>query len=121
MSEAQYRTVIGIVQFEPREGEAAGKPIRSVTIREVGFKEQAVRVYLTVWPSHSDVEIKQGDVIIAEGKYTRGSGEKDGKSVTYHNISVNRIAVLAAVNAGKQVETVNDGDDDDAGDDDIPF
>jgi hypothetical protein len=120
VSEKQYRTVMGIVQFEPREGEAAGKPIRSVTIRNIGFKEQAVRVYLTVWPSHADVEIKEGDVVLAEGAYTRGSGEKDGKSITYHNISVNRLAVLGAINAGKRVETVND--DDDAGDDDdIPF
>lgn len=121
MSEKTYRTVLGIVQFEPRDQEAAGKAVRNVTIRNIGFKEQAVRTYLTLWPSHAGVAVKQGDVVIAEGAYSQGKGEKDGKPVVYHNISVNRIAVLATVDEGTRVETVNDTTDDDASDDDIPF
>lgn len=121
MSET-YRSVFGVVQFDPQDQEAAGKPVRRVVVQNVGFKEQSVRVYLTVWPSHGDVKIEKGDLVFAEGKYSQGKGEKDGKSVTYHNVSVSRIAVLGAVNEGKRVETVNDGDDGDAdGDDDIPF
>lgn len=121
MSENVYRTILGIVQFDPKDAEAAGKPIRSITIRATGFKEQSVRVFATLWPSHAHVKIEKGDVVIVEGKYTQGKGEKDGAPVTYHNLSVNRIAVLAKVDEGKRVETVNDGADDDAADDDIPF
>lgn len=119
----QYRTVMGIVQFDPKPGEAAGKQIRSVVIRQVGFKEQSQKVYITLWPSHDDIEIERGDVLLVEGKYSRGSGtSQSGESVTYHNISASRVAKLGAASDGKRPEVANAGDEgDDAGGDDIPF
>ena len=119
----QYRAVMGIVQFEPREAEANGKDIRNIVIREVGFGEQSVNVSATLWPSHEEVEVNEGDVVLMEGSYTQNKVAKDdGSKRTYHNLSVSKILVLGSADAGVRIETVNDdGDDDTADDDDIPF
>lgn len=115
---SEYRCVMGIVQFPPREGEAASKPVRNVRINQIGFKEQAIPVSLTLWPSHKDFEVAENDVIIAEGKYTRTSGDK-----TYHNLSVVRIKNLGAADPGERpdVDENDVQDDPEAADDDIPF
>lgn len=121
MSEKTYRTVIGVVQFDPKEGEAAGKPVRNIVIRQVGFKEQSVNAYVTVWPSHADIEIERNDVLIVEGTYNQGKGTaQDGSTRVYHNISATRIGKLGQAVEGKRPEV--EGSDDDAADDsDIPF
>lgn len=122
MSEKVYRTCIGIVQFDPKEGEAAGKPIRNIVIRQVGFKEQSVNVYVTVWPSHADVEIARNDVLIVEGSFSQGKGEdkNTGAARVYNNISATRIAKLGSASEGKRIE-VEGSSDDDVADEDIPF
>ncbi len=121
MSEKVYRTVIGVVQFDPKEGEASGKSIRNVVIRQVGFKEQSVNVYVTVWPSHADVGIEKNDVLIVEGTYSRGTGQaQDGSPRVYHNLNATRIAKLGSASEGKRPE-VEGSTDDDVADDDIPF
>jgi hypothetical protein len=121
-SEKTYRTVTGIVQFDPEEREAAGKDVRKVTIRQAGFKEQAIYVSLTLWPSHAAFDVAQGDVIIAEGAYTQNKGKgKDGAPKTYHNLSVGRIFNLGQADSGTRVETTNDDDADDPDTDDIPY
>jgi ribosomal protein RSM22 (predicted rRNA methylase) len=117
----EFRTVTGIVQFPPREGEAGGKPVRNITVRQVGFGPTAVRVSATLWPSHAHVPVEEGDVVMLDGKYKSNSGAKDdGTPVKYHNLSVTRIAVLGKADAGKKVDTVN-GESDEADTDDIPF
>lgn len=124
MADKQYRTFIGIVQWDPREGEAAGKKVRNATIRAAGVKEQSILVSLTLWPSHSGVKIAQGDVVVAEGVFTRSTGEdQQGNSRTYNNLSVSRILKLGAADSG-----VRDDDEpsaseepDDEPDDDIPY
>lgn len=123
MSEKQeYRAVLGFVQFEPREGEAGGKPVRNITVRTVGFGPYAVRVSATLWPSHGHVEVNEGDLVAFEGKYTQNKGkDKNDNPITYHNISVSKIKVLGAADEGAREETVNtsaaadDGDDEDLG------
>jgi len=121
MSEKVYRTVMGIVQFDPKEGEAAGKPVRNIVIRQVGFKEQSVNVYVTVWPSHADVEIAKNDVLIVEGTFNQGKGQaQDGSPRVYNNISATRIAKLGSATEGKRPE-VEGSADDDVEDADIPF
>lgn len=121
-SNKQYRTVVGFVQFPPREGEAGGKPIRNITVRTAGFREQAVRVSATLWPSHENVKVEEGDLVALEGSYTqnKSTNEETGETRTFHNISVSRISVLGQGDAGKRVDTVNT-DDADADDSDIPF
>lgn len=119
MADKQYRTVIGIVQFDVKDGEAAGKPVRNIVIRQVGFKEQSVNVYVTVWPSHEDIEIERGDVLLVEGTYSQGKGQaQDGSPRTYHNISATRIAKLGSAVEGKRPEVEGD---EAVADDDIPF
>lgn len=119
----QYRAVVGIVQFDPQEREANGKPVRTIVVRNVGIKEQAMRVNATIWPSHAHVEISKDDVVLMEGPFTvnkkRGDG---GETRTYYNLSVSRLLVLGRADAGKSVERVNTDEDDEVEDDeDIPF
>lgn len=120
-SEKQYRTVIGVVQFDPREGKAGGKDVRNIVVRQAGFGPTAVRVSATLWPSHEHVDVEKGDVVILDGEYTKNDTTNDeGQKRTYHNLSVNQIAVLGSVDLGSRTGVENAPDDDDD-DDDIPF
>ncbi len=123
MSEkAEYRGVLGFVQFEPREGEAGGKAVRNITVRQVGFGQFAVRVSATLWPSHAHVEVEEGDLVAFEGKYTQNKGkDKNENPITYHNISVTKIKVLGQGDSGEQVETTNTAVSDDTPDEDLGF
>lgn len=118
--EKQYRAVIGRVQFEPREGEAGGKAVRNIVVREVGFAKQSVRVSATLWPSHSHIKIAEGDLVFMEGTYSQNTVDTDDGPRTYHNLSVNSILNLGACDSGKRAEVTN-AVVDDADDDDIPF
>jgi hypothetical protein len=85
MSDNDYMTVAGIVQFPARNREAAGKPVRDVTIRAIGNNK---KISITVWPSHVDVPIEKGDFIVADGQYSQVPGQtKEGEPTTYHNLS----------------------------------
>lgn len=120
-AEKQYRTIVGIVQFPPSEGEAGGKPVRKITVRNAGFKENSARVSATLWPSHSHVEVNEGDVVVMEGTFDRRetTGD-DGAKRVFNNLSVSRILVLGASDAGERT-AVENAVSDDADDDDIPF
>lgn len=120
MSEKTYRTVLGIVQFDPREGEAAGKAVRNIVVNQTGFGNQAVKVYATIWPSHESVKIARNDVVLLEGSYTSQTKQKDdGDKVTYHNLSVTRLAVLGKASDGQAPATTSA--DEDVEDEDTPF
>lgn len=117
-----YRSVIGAVQFPPQDKEAAGKPVRSIVVRQVGFKEQAVNIYATVWPGFDDIEIEKGDILFLEGRYTQGKGKTDdGTPRVYHNLSVTRLAKLGTAVEGDRPDVENATDADEPADDDIPF
>lgn len=121
-SDKTFRTVHGIVQFPPRDGEAGGKTVRNITVRQAGFKEQAIMVSGTLWPSHEAVVVNEGDVVTMEGSYTQNKGTKqDGTAVTYHNMSINRILVLGASVSGVKPDVENESTSDEPADDDIPF
>lgn len=118
----EYRTVLGIVQFPPRDGEAGGKTVRNIVVRQNGFGPTAVLVSATIWPSHEGVQVGEGDVVILEGPYTQNKGTKqDGSPVTYHNLSVSKILVLGTTDAGDKPAVDNAPAADTADDDDIPF
>lgn len=120
-SEKTYRTVVGIVQFDPRDGEAAGKTVRNIVVNQAGFGPQAVRVSATLWPDHDHVKVRRGDVVVIEGSYTQAKKTKDdGEQATYHNLSVNRIAVLGRADDGAATETTSDDDFADE-DEETPF
>lgn len=119
MAESQFRTVIGIVQFDPRESKAGDKDVRNITIRTTGVKEQSIKVGATLWPSHAHVGVAKGDVVILEGKFSQTKGEKDGQPVTYNNLSVSDVAVLGSVDSGRKEESSPAAAEE--ADDDIPF
>jgi len=109
---AEYRTIVGFVQFPPREGEAASKPVRNVTVNGV----DRLRYSATLWPSHKDFAVEENDLVVFEGKYTTSPKDDGGK---YHNLSV-----LVAKNLGAGDVGIKPDTDDNAvsGDDeDIPF
>lgn len=108
--------------FEPREAEAAGKPVRNITVQQAGFGPYAVRVGATLWPSHAHVSVKQGDIVTLEGAYTtrKTTDTESGEERTFHNISVTRILNHGAADQGAKEGTVNTGGDE-AADEDIPF
>lgn len=118
----KYRTVIGAIQFPPKDAEANGKPVRNITVQQAGFGKFSPRVSATVWPSHSHVQLAKGDVVMLEGPYTSNTTTKDdGTPITYHNISVSRITKLGALDEGnRDVDTVNTTADE-VDDEDIPF
>lgn len=115
-----YRSFLGFVKFDPRDGDAGGKPIRSFTFRALGVKEQALDIRATLWPSHEHIDIEQGSLVAVEGKFTVNKTKKDGEPVTYHNLSVSQIVVLGEGDRGVREETVNT-DSDDADDDDEAY
>lgn len=119
-----YRTIVGVVQFEVKEGEAAGQTVRNLVVKQTGFGSQSVNVYATLWPSHNAVAVERGDIVVLEGSYTSRDGQNKttGEDVTYHNVSVSRIAVLGKMDEGADEEVVSSSDDADPVDeDDIPF
>lgn len=118
-----YRAFVGAVQFDPRDGEAGGKKTKQVVISATGLAEQAARVTLTLWPSHakSAAEVKKGDLVFAEGVFTRNtSNDKEGNAVVYNNLSVARFKNFGGVDTGEQqaTEVVNAVA---PADDDIPY
>jgi hypothetical protein len=117
----KYRTAVGIVQFDVKDGEAANKPVRNIVVNSAGFGPYAVRVSATLWPSHKDFKVEKNDAVILEGKYTTSTQEKDGEKITYHNLSVVRAINLGAADAGTKPETDENDVVDDPADEDIPF
>lgn len=118
----QFRTVHGVIQFPPKDGEAGGKAVRNIVVQQTGFGPTAVRVYATVWPSHDHIKLAQGDVVTLEGAYTQNKVSGDDGQRTFHNISVTRLYKHGSIDAGKREGTVNTANDDDnVVDEDIPF
>ena len=112
MADDLYRSFTGFVKFDPREGEAAGKDIRSFVFRATGVKEQAMDIRATLWPSHEHVALEQDDFVAVEGKFTVNKTKKDGKPVTYFNLSVSKIVVLGKGDGGDRPETTDDDTED---------
>jgi hypothetical protein len=117
-----FRTVIGTVEFPPREGKAGGKDVRNIAVRQTGIHEkESVRVSATIWPSHDHIEVNEGDVVVLVGKYSENkTTNNEGRPVTYHNLSVSRLDVLGRLDTGQEPGVENEADDDTA-DDDLPF
>lgn len=125
MADAVYRSFIGFVKFDPNDADAAGTPVRSFVIRNVGVKEQALDVRCTLWPSHDDFDIKKGNAVLVEGKFTVNKAKnKDQETVTYFNLSVSNILSLGEGFRGERVETENttrSNDADEVAEDEIPY
>ena len=101
MSDKEYRSAAGFIQFDPRSREAGGKPVRDILIRAVGDHKQ---YSVTVWPSHANVDLKKGDFVVVDGEYNaRLTQNKTGESVTYHNLSATYLIHFPASGASETV------------------
>ena len=118
-----YRSFAGFVKFDPRDGDAAGKPIRSIVLRQTGVKDQAIDVRCTLWPSHEHVDVAQGDFIAVEGKFSvNKTKDKEGQPITYFNLSVSNIVKLGEGDRGERTGVANARVENDADDsDDLPY
>jgi hypothetical protein len=101
-----YATANGFIQFPVEEREVNGQTVRDITIRTPGSREvpgggQLIRI--TVWPEFSDVDLKEGDWVGADGKLeVREVGDK-----VYVNLnSVSKFAVVPGVQRAER-EVVN--------------
>jgi hypothetical protein len=101
-SEKKYRTVVGVVEFEPSESTTkAGQDIRNILVSQTGFKESAIKVSATLWDSFAHVEVEKGDVVVLKGSFERNTGtNKAGDQVVYNNLSVSSILVLGSMDEG---------------------
>lgn len=117
-----YRSFAGFVKFDPREGTAGDKEIRSFVVRNIGVKDQAIDVRCTLWPSHEDVDVAKGDFVAVEGAFTVNKAkDKSGEAQTYFNLSVSNIVLLGSseVGAAKPAQKSDDASEPD--DDSIPY
>ena len=123
-SEKTYRTVVGVVEFEPNESTTkAGQEIRNILVSQTGFKENAIKISATIWDSHAHVAVDKGDVVVLKGSFERNEGtNKAGEKIVYNNLSVSSILVLGTMDEGVRDEgggrrTSTPVEDDD----DIPY
>lgn len=114
----QYRTVVGFIQFDVESRTVADKPVRSFTVRSAGGTGGLVS--LTVWPSHSDVPLEKGDLVVAEGTFSQTTKDTDNGPRTYNNLSVINLVRFPG-NRGTKPDTVNTGGSSDAAPADDPF
>lgn len=87
----EYITVAGFVQFDPRNREAGGKPVRDVAVRAIGNNKI---INITFWPEQT-MPVNKGDFLVVDGKFTQRTGQnKQGESQTYYNLSASTILRL---------------------------
>ena len=126
-SDKVYRTVVGVVEFEPNESTTkAGQDIRNILVSQTGFKENAIKISATIWDSHAHVDVAKGDVVVLKGSFDRNTGtNKAGEKVIYNNLSVSSILVLGAMDEGVRDDdergSRSNSDAADDEDDDIPY
>lgn len=114
----EYITVVGIVQFDPRNRNVQGKEVRDVAVRSAGNQKM---ISITVWPENDHIPIKKGDVIVADGKFSQSQGQnKNGEQQTYYNLSASVFHNLTGTtspnnttknNAGKEPASSDTADD----------
>jgi hypothetical protein len=93
VSDAQYVTALGFVQFDPQEREANGKTVTEFVIKTPGGDGKNIRV--TIWPETDLGEVAVGDFIAVDGKFTSSSYQsQDGSPKTSLQISATYVAKL---------------------------
>lgn len=85
----EYITVAGLIQFDPKPREAAGKHVRDIAVRAIGNNKI---VNITVWPSHDNVTLNKGDFVVVDGKFSTSTKQnKQGEQQTYYNVSASTL------------------------------
>jgi hypothetical protein len=93
---SEYAGAAGFVQFDPREKDVNGQEIRELTIKAFGTQKL---IQITLWPEYAGVEVKKGDFVAVDGKFTSSLGQKrtTGETVEYIQITPYSLVVLPAV------------------------
>lgn len=88
-----------------------------------GFKDNAIKIGATLWPSFDHVEVAKGDIVVLRGKFSRNDGtNKDGEPIKYNNLSVSSLAIIGKMDEGKRDDAPDEADvAADEADDEIPF
>lgn len=116
---SDYMDFVGTIQFDPETKDANGKKLRNVTIKSPSTQAM---VRLTIWENFGHVKLSVGDFVAGTGKYSKNEATKqDGTPVTYHNISVSRLCVLACEMPTRDEQVVNSGGAAKSVDEDCPF
>ena len=118
----EYITVAGLIQFDPRNREAAGKPVRDIAIKAIGNNKI---VNITVWPDHDNIILNKGDFVIADGKFTQRPGQnKQGEQQTYYNLSASTLIRIGPDNTSTSAPATKEKQEDtttSVSTDDFPF
>lgn len=101
MSDVIYRTVSGFVFGGPYERDAGSRKVRDYLISVPGPLVNSegqvtsvpdTKVRVTVWDSHGDVEVAEGDYIVASGKFEIFPGQdRDGNPENRYSVSANKL------------------------------
>lgn len=85
MSETQYASLVGFIQFDPEKKTVNGQDILNFSVRAVGFQGQPL-VQVTLWSEWAGEfdGFSKGDFVAIDGKYSLGSGK-------YHNVSAYKV------------------------------
>lgn len=91
-----YRTVQGFVYAGPFEEDVNGKKVRKFMVSMPQQNAEDLKVKVTVWESHRNVNVNIGDWIVCNGKFEiyEGQSKASGEFVTNYSISANTFAVL---------------------------
>lgn len=122
MASNTYLVVSGFVQKFPDKDavvtkDANGQKVREFTVKAVG-SQKLVRI--SVWPEFAAQEIKDGDFVNAEGKFSQSEGSG---GTMFFNLSASKLTVTpGAVRADREVVNQKPSETSTATQsDDIPF
>jgi single-stranded DNA-binding protein len=96
-SDGKWVTLTGVVQFDPERKtiESLGQEVYEFSFRCAATQR---RIKATLWGEHASLfgSIEKGDAVIIDGNLkTNDATNQSGDAVTYYNLSVAEIAVIA--------------------------
>ena len=104
MADKTYVSVVGFVQFDVQEREAADQQVREFSVKPQGEPTKLIRV--TLWPEFAHAAVEKGDFVAAEGAFTRDTyTANDGTKKTSLQISANKLNVN-----GQRFNPADDGE-----------
>lgn len=106
MSDAKYISVVGFIQFDPKEREVGERKVRDIVVRPANSMNP-INFNITLWPDFKDVALDKGEFVGIEGKYSKTETTVDGEPRTYHNLSCQRISVRGETIQAPKPDTVN--------------
>lgn len=79
---ADYKPILGFVQFDVNEREANGQKLRDFVIQPGGAGE-VPPIRVTLWPEYAHVNVSRGDLVVVEGQVKTNNV----KGKVYYNLN----------------------------------